>query len=654
MAKSKLSKNLIEKIKEIKPETKTPEQVLEDNAKKHAGKIKIKSKVEMFVDGITIEPGKTFEIDKKAAKHYVLEGQADYVNKSFDINFGERSNAGVPKKLLEVLSKEKKENMQLKCGFFDNKLYYGTNVEIDGKIENLIVFSDGTPVCGQQAIKYHGINYNCDFQEHMLKGHISNKIIKKFLEGSINAPTFKEMADSIYRKNSKYMYYPNDVSHKIVVCDIMATYFLPLFNSFGRTVFVAEAGSGKTRQAELYEAMAFNTFKTSDMTSAVMFRLLESSVVTLIIDDTDNLSKERMEELMQHFKTGYKKGAKAARMGDGSSKGKIETFSNYGHVVINNTIGFDDISMDRSKEIEIIKSNDPNITSIDVEDEPKRNWSDIRDYMFLLAMNRWGDVKDSIKKVSKSKLNGRQLEVCTSVLAVAKLIDESWFNECLVYFEEMFKDRQSNVSDGDWGFELCKQFFLKENYDEIQNKDLAKELLSQEDITSANPQYKKLLNDRSRFVSKYFRKMKGLFKPGRNAKGNFTQLKDKEKFCNWLKTKGWERMFKESTLDVDPIPSRNVQPRKVEDNLKEELIYDEKSYDKMVAIVDAKENENLYNIYEEIHKTIRDNDKLRQGMDSGQISSLLRDVKASDIHIALDKMVQDGMVSEHKPGLYIA
>lgn len=455
-------------------------------------------------------------------------------------------------RVFDLLSQEKPIFNQMKCGVINGDFYFGTNIYVEGKQLDAIVTSSGRFIYGKQNLKDFGLNYRFSFDQQILDGHISNRAIKSFIQDKPNI-SIKSVVELVFNINKKYMYYPSDVSHKIIACDIVASYFLTFFEAFGRTIFICEKGSGKTRQSTVYSILAFNALMSNDITKSAFFRVMESTVGTLIVDDFDDIGDDQKRDILQHFKTGYKKASKAIRTGESKNR-QIECFSNYGHVVMNNTLGLDDVSIDRTKELELVKSNKSEYTNREFKPNETK-WQEARDQLFLNALNNWKTVDKISQTISSTKLSGRKFEVSKSVLTIAKLVDESWYNELEDYFVKMFEAREATVSDGDWGFELCKEFFNQPTGTKIHAKDLSTTLLALEGIDVFHKDYKKRLMPLGRYVNKFFGNLKALFRHGRDGKGTWIELKHKQQYYDWLHTKGWVVLFEKSGLDETSVDS---------------------------------------------------------------------------------------------------
>jgi hypothetical protein len=80
-------------------------------------------------------------------------------------------------------------------------------------------------------------------------------------------------------------------------------------------IFSAERRSGKTRLLEVLETVIRNPVRAADVTSAVLFRLVETVNPTILLDEVDAIwSGAKNEELRGVLNAGYKRGGKVYRV----------------------------------------------------------------------------------------------------------------------------------------------------------------------------------------------------------------------------------------------------------------------------------------------------------------------------------------------------
>jgi len=447
-------------------------------------------------------------------------------------------------KLKTLLSIERKPIQSLKTGFFCDALYF-TTISANGK--TIVVTSDkqcyvdwgkdedGNP--NNEIKSVFRLPYRYSFEIDVLDSNFSISAVDLWLHGNPKIKTIKELFEIIFNNNQKFMYYPDINAHRYVALDIISTYYMPLFEAKGRTLIVSEKGSGKTRQCILYKLQSLNAIMSSDISKSAFFRIMESTCVTLIIDDFDDIQDEQKRDVLQHYKTGYKQGNKAIRTGEKARK--IDAFRNYGHCCMNNTMGLDEISQDRTIQLPILKTDREDVTKNDIN-EQSPSWKYLRDNLFWSALTYYKDVQQAYTSV-QSKLKARQFEISRPVLAIASLIDLKLKEDVEDWLKESFEETSQIDFETDWTFLGVVQFKDKKGGDNIILTDITEEVASKtEDRQSHTYNTKK--RGIATFLGKFF-KNTPVFKPVTVNGRRHIKLVSTKRFDSYIKMKGWDKVI---------------------------------------------------------------------------------------------------------------
>jgi len=117
----------------------------------------------------------------------------------------------------------------------------------------------------------------------------------------------------------------------------------------------AEKRSGKTRLLEVLELLVHAPIRASNLSEAVLFRVLAASTRTLLLDETDAVfaPKSNREELRGLLNAGYRRGSPAYRMVGEGSKMRPEAFECFGPKVLAGIGELPDTIADRSFAIRL-------------------------------------------------------------------------------------------------------------------------------------------------------------------------------------------------------------------------------------------------------------------------------------------------------------
>lgn len=435
---------------------------------------------------------------------------------------------------------------QLKTGIKDGVMYYGTTIFDSGDNPRTAIVTSDRKIYADISVKHapdnqikddFDLHYRFDFEHDVLDCHLSVGVIKEWVEENLQASSLKDIFNDLVQTNKEYMWFPDETAHEFVALDIMSTYWLPCYEAKGRTFLEAEKGSGKTRQSTIYSLLSFNAMMSSDITKSSFFRLMESTVGTLIIDDFDDIGDEQKRDVLQHYKTGYKDSSKSVRTGEAvGGKRKIEAFRNYGHAVLNNTVGLDDISKERSIPLPILKY-DGKVTA-KILDKKDISWSVKADELYIAGLAYWKEVKKAYDSCSSKLLKARMFEITRPVLALASLIDSSLRERIEVWLSERLKSFQAIDRENDWEWLVVKQFRNQVDGANILVTDLAVELLSSMGVDPSQHDYHKRKHGICVYIGKHFRRLPGVFDIVTINGYNHLKLVSADRLEKWLRTKG--------------------------------------------------------------------------------------------------------------------
>lgn len=441
-----------------------------------------------------------------------------------------------------LLSKERPVFAQLKAGIHAGLFYYGTAIYEGGYSRSALVTSDRRLLLDwgkgrkNELKEVLDLHYRFPLDYEALDGHFSNQAIQRWLEGA-EAKSLSDLFQAVLTQNQTFMDYPDPRTHEVVALDILSTYFLPCFEAKGRTFLEAEKGSGKTRQCTIYKLLAFNSVMSADITKSAFFRLMESTVATLIIDDFDSIGEEQKTDVLQHYKTGYKDSSKSVRVGEGKIR-KIESFRNYGHVIMNNTGGLDEISAERTIYLPILRSDKARLSK--PLQESSQEWVALRDDLTLGGLQHWQAVKEAYEVV-KSNLKGRRFEISRALLALASLIDPELQARLEEWLRESLEGSQATDTETDWAFLTLQEFLSLTDGEHRTIKGLAEVLIKQQ-WNQEDRLYKSKLHGCTVWLGKHFRRLPGIFKVVMVNGTTCAKLLSTQRLQEYLDGKGWSRV----------------------------------------------------------------------------------------------------------------
>jgi hypothetical protein len=220
----------------------------------------------------------------------------------------------------------------------------------------------------------------------------------------------------------------------------------------------------------LFRALMFNPITSPDFSSASIYRIIEGTGGTILIDDFDDLPEDIKQNINRHIKVNYK--PFNAFRSDGGRKFRPHAYDSYSHLVLNNTIGIEDsITQERVITYPLLKHKDAPTIGVDYRNPI---CGPIRDDCYICVVQYWKIVKESYEKLKVKELKIRDLELFQPLLAIANIIDKQAYNYILSYGVEYVEQLKLEDLSDDWEYLLFK--YIIDKFEKVKLSDLKRTL----------------------------------------------------------------------------------------------------------------------------------------------------------------------------------
>ncbi|MDP2362000.1 MAG: CHC2 zinc finger domain-containing protein [bacterium] len=241
------------------------------------------------------------------------------------------------------------------------------------------------------------------------------------------AKVFMRMRDLIKR----FIWYPADHEYDIVTLWVMMTYFFPVFGRVGYLHFNGGSGSGKSLSLRFIESLAFNAIKTSNISDAALYRTVDGSQSTLLMDEAEKLSFPKAGTIeaatRSLFLDSYADGALVYRMN--TETNQVEAFDAFSPKCLGSISKIDPVFGNRCVTIHCLrKQKGINLFHhAQKVEEVARLSADLRNMMHCMALTRFHEVW-RIYTVdlmgAYTEIENREYEIWISLIAMARLVDQ--------------------------------------------------------------------------------------------------------------------------------------------------------------------------------------------------------------------------------------
>ncbi len=247
--------------------------------------------------------------------------------------------------------------------------------------------------------------------------------------------TFSEIYEQVRNKLEQYMDFEDERLYSLFSCFIIYSYFYPLFNYAPIIQLWGEFKTGKTKVCSLIEAMVFNPINSANISSASVFRLIESRRAIILLDESEDLlTSERARDIRNMLLAGTGKSGETFRQERGAFESfRTQSYKVFSPKVIANIAGIDLPALQsRTIRVAMTGTQDKKKANLVVTQEDKE-WQDLRGQLYRLCVTRHREVIDSRDNLPRHNLNGRTLGIWLGIITIANLVEKDVFQELLTY-----------------------------------------------------------------------------------------------------------------------------------------------------------------------------------------------------------------------------
>ena len=230
----------------------------------------------------------------------------------------------------------------------------------------------------------------------------------------------KDVLDKTIASLKKYFEYQDEADYYLVGLWAIGTYFYEIFNAFPFLKYTATKRSGKSKNQDWLKQTCYNAIKSSNISVSSLFRSIEYSGCTVLLDETEdfkNPKDEMIKAIHTLLLTSFAKGDEFWR-----SEGKDFTpteFRTYGPKSLANINISNDVLDDRCIEIQLLRSLIKTITDSDI-DASSGEFTELRHIYYRLFLD-YADEIAEIVEVARDILNvsSREKKLWTPLITLA-------------------------------------------------------------------------------------------------------------------------------------------------------------------------------------------------------------------------------------------
>ena len=342
--------------------------------------------------------------------------------------------------ILVYLYSYKEEN-----GIRDNDHHYGYFVKngVDGK--DIIKIDDKS-----LTEKYSVSKLFPEFE--LLAGRWKYSDIQSWLASDTKVNP-KELFENLLKTERRYFENQYDSDYYFQACWTAHTYFYPLFDYTPYNDLVGMKGSGKSQRQDLLEWTCYNGMKSGDATVSSIFRTVQGTGGTIILDEAENLKggKDDKLELESLLRNGFQKGGKVSRSKEQNKTFVPETFSVYSPKVVGHIHAVDNTLADRCIENAILKSTNKKVLEQSPDESKDSLIYQNRENLYRLFLDYAVEVRSLIPEAREliKKTAGRTMDLWTSQVTMALFFEKHGVENAVSKIKAKLKIISQNKQNAD-------------------------------------------------------------------------------------------------------------------------------------------------------------------------------------------------------------
>jgi len=265
---------------------------------------------------------------------------------------------------------------------------------------------------------------------------------------------------------------------------VIGTYIFRIFESYPYIFLKGEKGTGKTRTLTIVDKISFNAISSSSISTASLFRIIESCCPTILLDEAEALkTPSRSQDLRLVLDSGYKRGVKVFRVNKDTHK--PQSFEVFSPKIIANIKGLEKVLVNRCIKFTMVKTADTEKANKNVS-ESSEDWGYIRHLLYSFALTFFKEIRGIYSSDPEIRnirtISGREAELWFPLLAIAKFIDKNGCNGLFdriknVAFTKSQESRSEELDDDTCALLLCLRDLTGNNGNSISNKHIREKII---------------------------------------------------------------------------------------------------------------------------------------------------------------------------------
>lgn len=369
----------------------------------------------------------------------------------------------------EIENMEVKQIFSIGQDFVNQKLIYG--IKFNDK--NYVISSEKEFMRLSEATEKMGLIPKYDEVE---MSKISAKTIKDFVENeTTDYLTPKELYLKIKQQLCNHIYFEDNRIYDVLTLWIILSYCYTMFDYIPYLHLKGDKGVGKSTLLTILKNTCFNATMWSSLTEAVIFRYIDVSNATLLIDEAEDLKNPRNKNLNGILNAGFNKQGTVPRTKMAKNVEKVVHYNSFSMKALAGINDIPNVLKDRCINIQMAKK--PKNIRMKKYIDTSKEITNINDiiiqnlYFFALTYcKEIYNLYENMDVILPECLSARDTDIYLPLFCIAKLVDGFSENNDIQtilfeYSEDMSKMRNQEDIEENLSYKLIIDLYemIKEN-----------------------------------------------------------------------------------------------------------------------------------------------------------------------------------------------
>jgi len=277
------------------------------------------------------------------------------------------------------------------------------------------------PLDDPQLRRQYIINLFSKFR--ILDNKWKNNDIQRYLQSNDKVDP-KEIFEILFSLEKKYFEYEFDYDYFYEPCWITHTYFYTLFDITPYNDYSGMKNVGKSKHLKFLKMLCFNGISSGDASNSSIFRTIQGTGATLLLDETENLKggKDDRADLEKLLRSGFSEEGQVTRSKEGKNKEfHPEFFSVYSPKALGHIHGLDNVLEDRCIKTKLRRTTNKRIADSEPDENEDPQIYKTRESLYRLFLDYGDEIYDLIPKARQhlKELSGREMKLWLPIMTMA-------------------------------------------------------------------------------------------------------------------------------------------------------------------------------------------------------------------------------------------